>query len=280
MSSWIPSSDDRHFRGRTHNLRLAVKKMYDACLFDYGNTLVEFDRRQIGFVETRFLDDLARRFRPVDALRLREAMDRLYQLPRQGLEPEWRELPPVEQMRILLDDLYGPDSRDALAIAAADAALQEIFHEAIEIRPGDRDVLRRIAGRVPIALVSNYPSGDAIRRSLDKLGIASLFRAVIVSGDIGYVKPHPSMFRAAIEAIGTPPSRTLFVGDRWDADLCGARDAGLRTCHMIGFTSEIGFQMQYAAYRPDHVARTLDDVADLLGLDRISRGSGGRPPIA
>jgi HAD superfamily hydrolase (TIGR01549 family) len=242
--------------------------VYQACLFDYGNTLVEFDFAQIRFIQDGVLAELARRFGPVSAEALRQAMDRLYELPRLGPIPTYRELDSVEQMTILLEHLYGRVSRPREAVAAADEALQELFISAISIHPRDRALLARLSEKIPLGLVSNYPSGSAVRKSLRKIEIDDLFRVLVISGEVGFVKPHRSMFQPAIEALEIDPSRILFVGDRWDADLCGARDAGLGTCHMIGFTSETGFEERYASYRPDHVARSLGEVAAILGLER------------
>jgi glycerol-1-phosphatase len=40
-------------------------------------------------------------------------------------------------------------------------------------------------------------------------------------------KPHPPLYRLALEHLGTDPSRTLAVGDRLDTDILGADAAGL-----------------------------------------------------
>jgi HAD superfamily hydrolase (TIGR01549 family) len=240
--------------------------VYDACCFDYGNTLIRFDRPEIRFIEDRFVPVLAETFGPLTVEAFGRAMDRLYEMPRRGLEPTYRELESAEQMAILLDDLYGPGSRPTDALERTDAALQDIFVESIRIDPGDKAVLERMAVRIPLALVSNYPCGGAIRRSLEGIGIDRLFKTIVISGEVGFVKPHPSLFRKALEGLGSDPGRTLFVGDRWDADLCGARDAGLRTCHMVGFTPDADFEASYASYRPDHVVRTLEEVAAILGV--------------
>jgi HAD superfamily hydrolase (TIGR01509 family) len=240
--------------------------VYEACLFDYGNTLVEFDRPQLALVLGRLRDELCRRFGAVEEQAVREALDRLYGLPHQGPEPTYRELPAVEQMAMLLDDLYGKDSRSSEVVAAADAALQDIFVQSIRIAPAHRELLGRLAARMPLGLVSNYPSGEAIRRSLSLIGIDQHFKAVVISGEVGLCKPHPRLFRDALAALGSDPARTLFVGDRWDADLCGARDCGLRSCHMIGFLASASFDDYYRIYRPDHIARSLEEVAEILGV--------------
>lgn len=241
--------------------------MYEACLFDYGNTLIEFDRRQIQGIEEKFREELSRRFGPVPLEDIHGGFARLYKMPRTGPNPSYRELNPVEQMGILLDDLYGRDSRSPGVISAANDALQELFLQSISMAEEDRLLLQRLSEKLPLGLVSNYPCGRTIRRSLERVGIQDFFRTVVISGEVGYVKPHPSMFRRAMSAVGTDPRRTLFVGDLWDADLCGARDAGLRTCHMVGFTTREDFEELYSTYRPDHIARSLGDVASILAMD-------------
>jgi FMN phosphatase YigB (HAD superfamily) len=245
----------------------AMNPGYQICLFDYGNTLVEFDRPQIESIVRRFREELVKICGPVGEAELEAAMDRLYQLPRLGDAPTLRELPPVDQMEILIKDLYrdlpAPCPREDLI--CADDALQAIFVDTVAIRPRERRLLDQLSRKMPLGLVSNYPCGRAIRASLRRLEIDGFFRSIVISGEVGFVKPHPAIFREAIDGLRADPALTLFVGDRWEADVCGARDVGLRSCHMLGFTSETGFEERYAIYRPDHIARSLEEVAEILG---------------
>ena len=48
------------------------------------------------------------------------------------------------------------------------------------------------------------------------------------AADIGYLKPHPRAFLTVVEAIGTRPEETIYVGDNPVADIAGAQGAGLR----------------------------------------------------
>lgn len=50
----------------------------------------------------------------------------------------------------------------------------------------------------------------------------------LLSCELGAVKPDPSIFLAACEAVGTAPEETLMVGDHPQAD-GGASAAGLQT---------------------------------------------------
>ena len=56
---------------------------------------------------------------------------------------------------------------------------------------------------------------------LDRLGVAHLFEAVVLSVDVGYRKPHPAIYRAA------PAGPAIFVGDSYAADYAGPTAAGI-----------------------------------------------------
>ena len=59
--------------------------------------------------------------------------------------------------------------------------------------------------------------------------------AIVVSERVGTIKPHPSIFRAAEQALGLDGSsrdRILHVGDDWAADVVGAHRAGWRTAYL------------------------------------------------
>jgi FMN phosphatase YigB (HAD superfamily) len=50
-----------------------------------------------------------------------------------------------------------------------------------------------------------------------------------VSQRVGTIKPHPAIFAAAREVLGSPALETiLHVGDDWAADVVGAKRAGWR----------------------------------------------------
>jgi len=60
------------------------------------------------------------------------------------------------------------------------------------------------------------------------MGLRSFFDVVLISGQIGYRKPHPIVFRRLIEALGVDGGETLYVGDDPEADINGALRAGIQ----------------------------------------------------
>jgi HAD superfamily hydrolase (TIGR01662 family) len=113
-----------------------------------------------------------------------------------------------------------------------DACAREIYAEwaachHFELYDEVPDVLRTLVSRgLRIGLVSNS------HRSLDAFashfGLDGLIAAAVSASEHGVMKPHPSIFRAALEAIGVESVDTLMVGDSVRHDVEGGRRAGMR----------------------------------------------------
>ena len=56
--------------------------------------------------------------------------------------------------------------------------------------------------------------------------------AVVGSRVHGYVKPHPTIFQAALEQLGVEPGEAVMVGDSLEEDIAGARALGMRAILM------------------------------------------------
>ncbi len=92
---------------------------------------------------------------------------------------------------------------------------------------GLADALAAVRARgVPIVVVSN--SEGMLEVLFEKLGILSCFDAVFDSSRLGFEKPDPRIFEAALAAYGTPPGEALHLGDTYATDILGARRAGMR----------------------------------------------------
>jgi len=238
-----------------------------ACLLDYGNTIVEFDRKQMMSLLASFHEVICRLANPIEISVLQRTLDHVVALPLSGETPDYLELTPARQMELLLEKAYAGslEIRPDL-VEECDRQLQDLFVQAIAIDPGTARFLERLSRSLPVGLVSNYPCGKAIRRSLEKIGILAYLNPVVISGEVGYVKPHRTPFLAALEGLRVPPETVLFVGDRWDADMIGARDVGMKTCHHVGFTSDRDLSKRYEEYRPDYTIQRLEDLGAILPL--------------
>lgn len=82
--------------------------------------------------------------------------------------------------------------------------------------------------KLPMGVVSNSIfSSDLLRSDIRELSLVEAFRFVVSSAEFGLRKPHPAIFRDAVEKLGANPAATWYVGDLWENDVVGATSAGL-----------------------------------------------------
>jgi putative hydrolase of the HAD superfamily len=93
-------------------------------------------------------------------------------------------------------------------------------------------MLGTIKRKYPIGLLSNFTHAPAAMKIIDRAGLTPLFDVVLISGEVGYRKPHPLIFRRLIDQLGVQKNQILFVGDDSDADIIGAQQAGLQPVWM------------------------------------------------
>lgn len=99
-----------------------------------------------------------------------------------------------------------------------------------QIPEGTRAQLERIGERYRIGVISN--ADGRIEDVLRRCGIADCFLSITDSGLVGYEKPHPEIFRQALESLKAKPDESLYVGDVYSVDYLGATGAGMRAVLM------------------------------------------------
>jgi HAD superfamily hydrolase (TIGR01549 family) len=95
-----------------------------------------------------------------------------------------------------------------------------------QILPGTCEALERIRREYEIAVISNADGKiDAVLR---RCGIVDCFASITDSGNVGYEKPHPAIFEAALRDMKASAGESLYVGDVYSIDYIGARNAGMQ----------------------------------------------------
>ena len=69
--------------------------------------------------------------------------------------------------------------------------------------------------------------GSVVREHLERLGLLDALDVQVFSDEVGFPKPDPRAFRAALAPLGIPPDRALHVGDLRRTDVAGARALGM-----------------------------------------------------
>jgi putative hydrolase of the HAD superfamily len=81
-----------------------------------------------------------------------------------------------------------------------------------------------------LAIVSNW--GSRLPVLCEELGISSYFEVVVVSSIVGYEKPHPNIFRYALDQTGLSPEEILYIGDDPYLDYQAARKVGIHSLQL------------------------------------------------
>jgi putative hydrolase of the HAD superfamily len=133
----------------------------------------------------------------------------------------------------------------------------EVFYRArneVSLYDDVLPALERLAGRFRLFAVSN---GNA---DLAAIGIAKYFERSLAAREAGMLKPDPRIFALLLEAADLAPAVALHVGDDPEADVVGARRAGVRPVWL----NRDGTGWPAALDAPEHTVRSLEELARWL----------------
>ena len=93
---------------------------------------------------------------------------------------------------------------------------------------GVNEVIPELARHYRLGIVSNYPCAPLVARSMERYGLLDCFSAIVVSGEWGWTKPHPGIYREALRRMEVTHEHALFVGDDLVNDVKGPKAVGMR----------------------------------------------------
>lgn len=150
-----------------------------------------------------------------------------------------------------------------------DPCAREIYREwaacqHFELYEDVAPMLRRIAAAgVRIGLISN--SHRCLASFQAHFELQGLIAGAISSPDHGFMKPHPSIFQAALQLLDVSASEAVMVGDSVSQDIEGALRAGMRAVllHRGDGTHPRDRELASAGVS---VLRSLSQLPDILGF--------------
>lgn len=194
---------------------MAKKPKYEVVLFDVGNTLL--------------FPNWERILAPLTCRGLSVSQNQLHAIERKT-KKDFDQSAVSGRIDHGFWQLFYSHLLDTLGIS--DAALCQSLVAATHlsanwdrIRPGTRQALDAIRARYRIGVISN--ADGKIADVLTISGIRDCFLSVTDSGIVGYEKPHPAIFAAALRAMNVEPQRAMYVGDVYSVDYVGATNAGM-----------------------------------------------------
>jgi putative hydrolase of the HAD superfamily len=123
-------------------------------------------------------------------------------------------------------DLLDADS--GVSPAALADAYRDTIGGALVPVDGAEALIGRLRETYRVGVLTDGPI-RAQRAKLDALGWTGIFDAVVITGGLDAGKPDERAFRAVLDALETTAGETVYVGDHPEADIAGARTAGLHT---------------------------------------------------
>jgi putative hydrolase of the HAD superfamily len=116
---------------------------------------------------------------------------------------------------------------------------------------------------VRIGIVTNAHMPMWVRdRELEQLALLDYFADCRVSAaDVGYLKPHPTIFEQALACVGVQADEAVFVGDHPVADVAGAQGVGLKGVLRTGHPRS---PMLSGIIVPDSTISSFEELPEVL----------------
>ena len=130
-----------------------------------------------------------------------------------------------ERMRILFSK-YNGNTSDRI-LNEARVIYSNAYMSSRRAVPGAKQLLKELKEHVKIGIVSN----NFLKEQLEKIkqvGLESYTDAVVVSEEVGVTKPNPEIFMLTLERLNCKANEAVMVGDSWEIDIIGAKNAGIR----------------------------------------------------
>ncbi|MGJ8698138.1 MAG: HAD family hydrolase [Verrucomicrobiaceae bacterium] len=228
--------------------------------FDLGNTLIEFGPRQIAMQYQRLTGKLTEMFGTCDADKLKEIRDIQIVAP---YHDHYRENDVEQCCRELIEGIYRTTATDAQVEELAEERYQT-FISVIELADNILPLLSDLGARYRLALLSNFPCGRSIRDGIKKLGMTPHFDAIVVSGEIGWVKPDPRPYQSLLDQLQEKAENCIYIGDNWLADVQGAKGIGMKSILTTEHLPYERFDPKEGDHQPDAQIAHIEELRNLL----------------
>lgn len=158
-----------------------------------------------------------------------------------------RYLYPLEAVGVYEPALAKAYEKDALAAIPTKSKLM----------PHAREVLEYLSPRYNLYILSNGFKELQFHK-MRSSGIDKYFRKIILSDDIGILKPWPEIFHFALSATQSELNESLMIGDSWENDIAGAAGVGM---HQVFYNVSGRMDLPFA---PTYQIADLKELLHLL----------------
>lgn len=151
------------------------------------------------------------------------------------------------------------------AVGAGDSALVEAYEKDAlatiptksKLMPHAREVLEYLSAKYNLYILSNGFKELQFHK-MRSSDIDKYFRKVVLSDDIGILKPWPEIFHFALSATQSELNDSLMIGDSWENDIAGAAGVGM---HQVFYNLSGRTDLPFT---PTYQITDLKELLDLL----------------
>ena len=152
-----------------------------------------------------------------------------------------------------------------VAVGAGDSALAEAYEKDAlatiptksKLMPHAREVLEYLSAKYNLYILSNGFKELQFHK-MRSSDIDKYFRKVVLSDDIGILKPWPEIFHFALSATQSELNDSLMIGDSWENDIAGAAGVGM---HQVFYNLSGRTDLPFT---PTYQITDLKELLDLL----------------
>ncbi len=109
-----------------------------------------------------------------------------------------------------------------------------------------------------IATSADHSDTDEMKKALSRVGAERYFHHFFSQKELGYKKPDVRFFASVMAKIGFLPSECVMIGNLYEKDIIGAKEAGMKTI----FFNEEGLKGVFPL--ADHQIERMEQLLDLL----------------
>jgi len=132
-----------------------------------------------------------------------------------------------------------------------------LVHTKEKLMPYAKEILEYLRPKYNLYIISNG-FRELQSRKMEASGINHYFKKIVLSEDIGVMKPYPEIFHFALSATQSELRESIMIGDNWKADITGAKGVELdQVFYNVEGRTEFPFQATHVIDGLEEIERIL-----------------------
>jgi 2-haloacid dehalogenase len=225
---------------------------YKWILFDADGTLYDFEQASESALE-RSLQENGLPYEPANFGLYRQINQKVWEAYERG-EIQQQELRPLRFQRLF----------DALDLQGNAAKVSEDYLDRLsensQLLPGAAELVRSLVGKIKLMIITNGFS-RVQRPRIGRSEIRQYFEDMVISDEVGSVKPEAKIFDIAFEKMGKPrKEEVIIIGDSLSSDMSGGIRYGIDTCwyNQSHRRDPAGMEITYEVAKLEEVPEVLN----------------------